>query len=334
MPLLAPLNDRACLGKLHESVTEYMQTPEARELASQFTSIAELRAFIRHLQQRDDLGDPRDGPRIACEVSQRLRLPTWDPNCYERLAMFLALALLINPELQLSSATTMLDNGMHSFPVEMRDGRPHVVVLDPVTAPLRNAMSATAYELRNASPMSDRHIGPWFTGMARSACTTYGATDCYRLAMNALRHSLLTGRPLRRLHELECMLDLARRDASLYGPRGRAAYDRVCGSLRNLSLAIDTGKLQRYIEGLLDTSQPLATEAIKAALIAKFGPAAAIALQGTNVGTAKPSDGDESTAEAPAKQPEKAKHKPTREQKRQSMRRMTLAFREPKSKED
>ena len=55
--------------KLHQSVTEYMQTDEARALAAQFSTVDELIDFIRHLDQRDDLGDPRDGPRRLVQTN-------------------------------------------------------------------------------------------------------------------------------------------------------------------------------------------------------------------------------------------------------------------------
>lgn len=340
MPLLAPLNDRGCLGKLHASALDYMRTDAAKALAAQFASIPELCRFIRHLEQRDDLGDPRDGPRLSCDVTQRLRLPAIDPNCFERLAMFLPLALLINSSLRLTSATMMMDNGLHSFPVEIRDGRPRVIVLDPISASLGNAMSATAYQLRNASPLAARHLTPWFSELAWNACSQRNAEECYRVAMAALRHSLLTGRPLRNAEQIDCVFDLAHEDAQLFGARGRTAFDRVERSLRNLSTSLDNKQVERFLGSLLETAEPLASEAIKAALIAKFGPVAAIALQGLELGTAKPAEENAAATGQPdvstAEQAEDETEKPeslTREDKRQRMRRMTFAFRQPERKD-
>ena len=51
------------------------------------------------------------------------------------------IALLIEPERELTSATLMLDEGLHSFPVEIRDGVPRAVILDPLTTPPINVRS-------------------------------------------------------------------------------------------------------------------------------------------------------------------------------------------------
>lgn len=331
MPLLAPLNDIACLDKLHDGVREFMATDRARALVSQFVDVHDVVRFIRSLTQRDDLGDPDDGPKLACEVSQRLRLPAVDPNCFERLALFLALALLIEPDLELTSATLMVDEGLHSFPVEIRDGVPHAVVLDPMTTGLGNAMNATAYELRNASPMASDAIAPWFADLAWHACATRGALDCYERALAALRAGLLNGHGIRDREAIDCVLGLAHQDAQLFGARGRAALDRVWRSVRNLSVALDTKRVARFLDTVMDAAEPVAANAIKAALIAKFGPAAQIALQGIDLAVvqdrkrrdelaqADTDDADQDDDETPA----------TRER----MRRMTLAFRQPERKD-
>ena len=75
---------------------------------------------------------------------------------------------------------------------------PKIVVLDPMDEPLHNAMTATAYQLRNASPMTDTLLAPWFVDMTRNACIRVGALPCYRHAMHDIRRSLLTGRAGRR----------------------------------------------------------------------------------------------------------------------------------------
>ena len=53
MPLLDPLNDEGCLRKLHQSVSEYMQTEQARALAAQFSDVDELIELV--LGRLDDL---------------------------------------------------------------------------------------------------------------------------------------------------------------------------------------------------------------------------------------------------------------------------------------
>ncbi len=283
MPLFPSLNDKEFLQKLHTKVLEYMEAEEARALAASLRDAGELMELIRLLPQRDDLGDPNDGPRILGEISQRLRLPTLDPSCVERLALFLALALLIDPTLNLTSATMMLDNGLHSFPVEITDGFARPVVLDPMTAPPLNAMVATVYELRNASPGTNGQLAFWFTEVARNACMEEGADECYDTAMLALRNSLLTGEPIDSPEDLSCVLALAEEDANLFGARGRAAYNRVYRSLRNLSIALDTQRVTKFLNKLVNTAEPLASSALKAALVSQFGPAAQIALQGAKL---------------------------------------------------
>jgi hypothetical protein len=329
VPLLRPLNDKECLGKLHEHVLTYMDTPEARALAAQFADRAELVAFIRTLLQRDDMGDPKDGPRLPCEVSQRLRLPTLDPNCFERLALFLAIALLIEPDVRLTSATMMLDNGLHSFPVEIGDDVAQPVVLDPMTSPPRNAMLAAVYELRNTSPLTGQNLAPWFDEVARNACIEEGSEDCYAIALSALRRSLLTGEPIEQPDELECLMSLIEHEAELFGARGRAAFQRVCRSMRNLTIALDTKRVAKLLDKLASTAEPLASEAIKTALIAKFGPAAGIALKGVDLAI---KDGKAGTVEETAHDiPQRdRRHDSTDDRavsRQRRMRRMTLAFR-------
>jgi len=288
MPLLAPINDAGCLNGLHDGASVFRETRTARRLARECGSPEMVPVYIRALRQRDDFGDPNDGPRLACEVSQRLRLPALDPNCFERTALYLALMSILDPEREVTSATLMLDEGLHTFPVEIVDGIPRAVVLDPMTTDLANVMNATAYQLRNTSPMAKEHIGPWFNELAWNACAAQGAEDCYETAMDALRNSLVTGASITHPEEIECVLALARPDADLYGAKGRAAFDRVSRSVRNLSLSLDRGHVAKILTKLAKTTKPMAAEAIKLALVAEFGPVAAVALEGVDVGLEEP----------------------------------------------
>ncbi len=131
-----PLNDRACLGAITAHARERAAAADVQAIAARFPSTAELAAWIRTLPQRDDDGDPVDGPKVACDVPQRLRVPTTDPNCVERAAFFIAAAESINPSAVYALATIDTEAGRHTFPTA--DGRP--VVLDP-TKP-RNALAA------------------------------------------------------------------------------------------------------------------------------------------------------------------------------------------------
>jgi len=141
-----PLNDQACLQAVTETAARYRQRRAVRELAAQLRSTEELAAYLRELPQRDDQGDPADGPRIDCgDTTQRLRIPADDPNCVERSALYLAAGELIDPSAVRQLATIDTPAGRHTFPLE--DGRP--VVLDPMLP--RNALSLGLWAIRNAA---------------------------------------------------------------------------------------------------------------------------------------------------------------------------------------
>ncbi|HEX2687123.1 MAG TPA: hypothetical protein VHN14_10920, partial [Kofleriaceae bacterium] len=73
-------------------------------------------------------GIPGDGPKVhVCEPPQRLRIPAPDPNCFERAALYLGVAEMIDPWPVRQLATLDFDWGRHTFPIEA--GAP--VVLDP-----------------------------------------------------------------------------------------------------------------------------------------------------------------------------------------------------------
>ena len=125
-----PFNDLRCLGSITEVIAEMVKNedPILVELAKKYGTTAALAAWIRTLPQRDDDGDPDDGPKVeACEPVQRLRIPADDPNCVERAALYIAVAELIDPAPIRQLATLDLPIGLHTFPVE--SGAP--VVLDP-----------------------------------------------------------------------------------------------------------------------------------------------------------------------------------------------------------
>jgi hypothetical protein len=190
-------------------------------------------------------------------------------------------------------------------------------------------MLAAVYELRNTSPLTSQNLVPWFTEVARNACIEEGDDECYEIALAALRRALLTGEPIDRPDELACVMSLVEQDAELFGARGRAAYQRMCRSVRNLSIALDTNRVAKVLEKMASSAQPLASEALKTALIAKFGPAALIALQGVELAM------EDTKTQAKAKEPEERKPERTTrddvddktEARRRRMRRLTFAFR-------
>ena len=125
-----PFNDLRCLGSITEVIAELVKNddPMLAEMATKHRTTEQLAAWIRTLPQRDDDGDPDDGPKVeACEPVQRLRIPADDPNCVERAALYIAVAELIDPAPVRQLATLDLPIGLHTFPVE--NGAP--VILDP-----------------------------------------------------------------------------------------------------------------------------------------------------------------------------------------------------------
>ena len=123
MPIVAPWNDKFCLGKAHAAAAEFRQTPEAQELAAKLGTIDNLIEYIRNLPFRPDRADPDDGPHVQCDMPQRLRLsPTLlesGRSCFEGTTLFLALAPIIEPDRVFTSVTSSVDGRMHTNPVEI-----------------------------------------------------------------------------------------------------------------------------------------------------------------------------------------------------------------------
>lgn len=125
-----PINDHACLGPTTDQIVAEIadHNPAIVDLASRFNDTEDLAAWYRTLPQRDDDGDPADGPKVAaCRPPQRLNFENPSPNCFERASGFVAAAELIDPSRVYQLGTVSTPNGLHTFPT--RDGVP--VVLDP-----------------------------------------------------------------------------------------------------------------------------------------------------------------------------------------------------------
>jgi len=145
-----PLNDAECLSKLTAIAKEGTSAPDVKALAARFANTRELVRWIRGLPQRDDTGNADDGPRVVCDVGQRARLVSEDPNCVERAILYLAVAEVLDPEPVRQLATVDVSATMrHTFPVE--NGDP--VVLDPEIR--RNALRAQLWTLRNGAGGTD-----------------------------------------------------------------------------------------------------------------------------------------------------------------------------------
>jgi len=90
--LTEPLNDKECLKQLQDGVRRLIALPTVRARADEYASVIDMTEDIRQRPQRDDIGDPDDGPRLACKESQRARHNAWDPNCFERTIDYLTYA--------------------------------------------------------------------------------------------------------------------------------------------------------------------------------------------------------------------------------------------------
>src|SRR5262249_23178400 len=98
------------------------------QLAGRHSTTDALQGWLRSLPQRDDLGRPSDRPKVEeCKPAQRLRIAPSDPNCFERAALYLGVAELIDPQpvRQLGTLDTPL--GLHTLPFENGEA----VILDP-----------------------------------------------------------------------------------------------------------------------------------------------------------------------------------------------------------
>jgi hypothetical protein len=207
-------NDLLCLGSITELVAALVQNRDAViiGLAGRFQTTEALAAWIRSLPQRNDEGDPEDGPKVeACRPAQRLRIPAADPNCVERAALYLAVAEIIDPWPIRQLGTLDYDWGRHTFPIE--HGAP--IVLDPrVTAEeLARAIPAEAraqHETAHGAgaPVAiDINEAINFTselGRQGAAKTRNGPSRAH-LARNAIRSLVETGTPPADSHTVDAM---------------------------------------------------------------------------------------------------------------------------------
>lgn len=235
-----PYNDRACLGAITEHARERATSADVQTIAARFATAAELAAWIRTLPQKNDDGDPLDGPKVACDVPQRLRIPTTDPNCVERAAFYLAAAESIEPGAVRALATIDTELGRHTFPVE--DGRE--VVLNP-TLP-RNALAAgldliTAARGAIALPVSA--AAAWAFDIAEEPAAAYVDGFEVLTAAHATAGAIFEGEPIDRqgLAALLWVLALAEREQVRWWPMRGGVIRRVVESLagRARGLVVD-----------------------------------------------------------------------------------------------
>jgi hypothetical protein len=225
--LIEPLNDGDCLGLALAQVPAAMARTDVRELAARLGSVAEVVRYLRRLPQLDDTGGPGEGPRIACDVPQRVRVPAPDPNCLERSLFFLALAELLDPPpwrtLTTIDVTSARGRERHTFPVE--NDTP--VCLDPVVP--RAALTAGLSLIRNARGERGALFTPigslqWVVGLVGDVAQRAGGMVAAR-HHRALRDVQRIAQGLAPLEPaaIAWALDVAFPAALTFGPAGSAA---------------------------------------------------------------------------------------------------------------
>lgn len=213
-----PLNDVECLELVTERAAEMVDNPEVREVASRFATTEELSQWIRALPQRNDVGEASDGPRVQCDVPQRLRLPADDPNCVERAALYLSVAERIDsaPLRQLATIDTPI--GRHTFAVE--NAVP--VDLDPRVP--RNALDAGLWRILdpdNVRNLSARDAFDWILSVSEQPARARRNGKRFRNAERGF--ASLVGRrrlPRNGAQDIAYVLGLAHEAAGAFGAKG------------------------------------------------------------------------------------------------------------------
>nr|MBA3462818.1 hypothetical protein [Deltaproteobacteria bacterium] len=225
-----PVNDRKCLSKITEIMRALVadRAPELVELASRFPTTADVDAWIRSMPQRDDVGDPSDGPKVlACSPPQRLRIAAPDMNCVERSATRIVLAELIDPGPTRALVTIDVPEGRHTFPIE--DGEP--VVLDPLHT--RNALVGALFKLdRGPVAITPSEAADWIATLAQEPAQKQGDAHKVRNARSAMRR-VFAGKPIsdRSVDDVAYTVAVADGEAKKFGRRGRALHHQTAGKL-------------------------------------------------------------------------------------------------------
>lgn len=285
-----PFNDYACLGSITELLADMVknQEPALVELAKQHRTTTGLAAWIRTLPQRDDDGNPKDGPKVeACAPPQRLRIPASDPNCVERAALYLAVAELIDPAPLRQLATIDTPAGMHTFPVEC--GAP--IVLDPRVQ--RNRLACGVAMTCKGPVAIDAHDAiDWSALLAADGAgttTIRNGANRMRAARNAIvrlvDHGVVPARS--EVDAMGLMFALAERAARKFGRRAIAMVRTVAHAIsdvldevlartqRNLSLEIGgtTYSAPSWLDPIVTTAAQVGVQAGMNVLAPGIGPA-------------------------------------------------------------
>lgn len=215
-----PFNDHECLGPVSQIQATMVeeQDPALLELAAQYPTQRQLVDYIRSRPQRDDLGDPADGPRVhACSPPQRLQIDGEAPNCLERAFLFGAVMELNHPEHAYQLATVDTPIGLHTFP--LMDGRP--VILDPRVT---SECLACGLAINTPGPVAiePRNAVAWMVDMAgQDAGQLRNGPSTLYLGKNAIRRMLDDGAvpAPKEIDAMGLVFALAERAAHRYGTR-------------------------------------------------------------------------------------------------------------------
>ena len=288
--ILPPLNDHGCLGAITDTVRDLVarREPALVSLATELAAPAGVIRWLRALPQRDDIGQPSDGPRVqACAPPQRLRLPAPDPNCVERAALYVLLGELLDPSTPRRLATIDTPVGRHTLPVE----RDRPVVLDPRVP--RNCAHAGLDAVTGTPLPADLAGGAaWVTRIATEpAARLPGGGRRLRngqAALDGVAHGTPVAPPL--ADDTATVLALAAREAQRWGAAGAAVVARVAHAVVELAEATARvrGVLASAPSGVrngaaLSAAIPDALRAVVRAIGALGAQAAPAALQATLV---------------------------------------------------
>lgn len=294
--IIDPLNDQECLGAATQLARELVTNKDstALALAEHYGSLGALIDGIRARPQKDDTGDPADGPKLkSCDPAQRLRFAPDEPNCFERTFEYNVVADLLDPDTERAFVTVQTAAGPHTMPVE--NGEP--VVLDPRYR--RNALRAALFNAtrpRNGSTrvsMTPTQAVDWIASLAEEPARQFkNGADRVRNGHRVLR-GVLVGRSVRvvEMRDAVFVLALAEREAEAFGAPGRCivattarAIDRLDtaaarraepGTPRNAGIELRLGKVairpdMRIITALSRVGGRLGYQAGLAALRAKI----------------------------------------------------------------
>jgi hypothetical protein len=226
-----PFNDEDCLEPITEIARNLAASddPQIVALAQQFPNTDAFAQHLRSLPQRDDLGDPADGPKVtACRPPQRLRIASKNPNCVERGTDYIIVSEKIDPGPVRQLVTIETPWGMHTMPLE--NGVP--VILDPQLP--RNAACGAlfaAYPATFPISVSDAvdFVATVAAAPAHAAGTLQRVRDGQRAMQSMAARYIVSDRDL---EDASYTAELALATAHQWGPRAPGLINKTINELR------------------------------------------------------------------------------------------------------